>query len=155
MDGRQIDKILSQDVITAPTFQGVFAADMIPPLKEKSAIVVNQDDSSQPGSHWIAIYVDKDNNLEFFDSYGQSPFLYGKFIRDYVSTYKNISWNSVVFQSMTSNVCGLYCIYFILKRCQGKSMFSIIQNLCENKRNDFQIYQFVKKKYGVRFVFRK
>jgi len=155
MNGYQINKILLKEKITATVYQGVFSADAIPVLPPNSAAVVNRDDSSQPGSHWMAIYIDENGNLEFFDSYGQSPFFYGKLIQDYVSKYSNVIWNSVTFQSITSNVCGHYCIYFILKRCQGNSMYFIIQNLYQNKRNDFQIFQFVKKKYGIRMSFKK
>lgn len=155
MDSRQINKILSQDPSTAPAFKGVFPSDVIPPLQKNSAVVVNRDDSSLPGTHWLCMYVDASDNLEFFDSYGQPPSFYGDFIKDYVSKYSNVCWNSVSFQSPTSNVCGHYCIYFIVKRCQGHSLYSIVRNLSVNKKNDFQMFQFVKKKYGVRMIYNK
>ena len=155
MNGRQIDRILSMDTITSPFFQGVYSIDTIPLLREKSAIVINNDESWEAGSHWLALFVDERKRLEFYDSYGKPPDFYGHYLNNYVSHYSNVCWNSITFQSPTSNVCGHYCIYFLRRRCMGDSMYSIIHHLCQYKSNDFRLYQFVKKKYGVRFVFRK
>ncbi|KAF8791612.1 hypothetical protein HNY73_006453 [Argiope bruennichi] len=154
MNGNEIHYILSKDPYTSPFFRGVFASDTIPILKEKSAIVVNTDTSSEPGSHWLAFYLESDN-LEFFDSYGNPPEFYGRLFHDFVSHYSSVFWNSTPMQSFMSNVCGAYCIYFILKRCQGKSLYSIVSNLSECQKNDFRIYQFGKKRYGVRMIFKQ
>ena len=143
MDGHTIQDILSREA--APIFQGVYAADKIPPLRMGSAIIVNTDKSTEPGMHWLALYQDREA-LEFFDSYGQSPDFYG-------FSFTNVKWNNIPLQSITSNVCGAYCIYYILKRCQGYSMYSIIEKLCN--MSDFMMYQFVKKTYGVRMIFKQ
>ena len=37
------------------------------------AIIVNSDPSSQPGTHWLAIFLHCDGRGTFFDSYGQYP----------------------------------------------------------------------------------
>ena len=41
-------------------------------------------------------------------------------------------------QQSTSNVCGLYCAYYVIKRYEGKTMMSILKdfNLQQKKRND-------------------
>lgn len=150
MDGLQLFHILSHDTSTAPFFKGVYARDTLPILQVNTCAIVNADDSALPGSHWIALFVNTSKVLEFFDSYGNSP----DFYRIDVSYYPKIEWNSTVFQSLTSNVCGQYCIYFLHKRCQGRSLYSIVDDLCQRRKPDFQVYQFVKKKYGVRLVFR-
>ena len=38
----------------------------------------------------------------------------------------------------TSNVCGLYCAYYVMKRHQGKTMKDIVKdfNVKQKKRND-------------------
>lgn len=154
MNGNQIHFILSRDPYTSPFFLGVFASDAIPTLKEKSAVVVNVDKSSEPGSHWLAFYYEN-NNIEFFDSYGNPPEFYGPSFQDFFSNYSSVSWNSTTLQSLTSNVCGPYCIYFILKRCQGHSLYSIVSSFADCQKNDFRMYQFVKKRYGVRMIFKQ
>lgn len=148
MDGLQLFYILSQEKITSPFFQGVYSRDTLPVLQENTCVIVNTDDSSQPGTHWLALFVNDKRELEFYDSYGKPP----EFYNVNTTSYSDVQWNSKMFQSPTSNVCGQYCIYFLLKRCQGHSMYYILNQL---NVNDFQMYQFVKKRYGVRFVFRK
>lgn len=151
MNGIQLNHILTHDGSTSPYFQGVYAKNTLPQLESNTCAIVNTDDSSEAGSHWLAFFVTKEKNLEVFDSYGNSPHFYGI----QTSNYANIKWNSIVFQSLTSNVCGHYCIYFLLKRCQGHSLYSIVDYLYITNVKDFQMYQFVKKKYGVRIVFKK
>lgn len=148
MNANQIKIILSNEHVTAPYFKGVFSSDTIPILQKNEAIVVNTDKASEKGTHWLAFFMNETKTIEVFDSYGQSPEFYGIFI-------PNTCWNNIVFQSLSSNVCGAYCIYFIYKRCLGFSMYSVISEMCLNKINDFKMYQFVKKKYGVRLLFRK
>ena len=155
MEGKQIDQVLTQDPITASYFRGVFASDIIPDLRENEGIIVNLDSSTEPGSHWIAFFVMDSQTLEMFDSYGNSPQFYGNRFENFISKYSTIHWNSTMFQSPTSNVCGAYCIYFIYKKCQGQSLCTIVNKLSLCKNNDFRMYQFVKKKYGVRMIFRK
>ncbi|GFW94797.1 uncharacterized protein TNCV_4248371 [Trichonephila clavipes] len=47
------DRVLSQEKTTSPYFQGVYSRDTLPPLEENMCAIVNSDDSSQPGTHWI------------------------------------------------------------------------------------------------------
>lgn len=151
MDGEQIHTILMNDPMTSVRFRGVFARDTIPNLEKNQGIIINTDESSLPGTHWLAIYKNEDDELEFFDSFGRSPYFYGFDLYNLFDV-KKVCWNSVKFQSITSNVCGAYCIFFLYKRCRNVSMLSILRRLNVNKRNDFVMYQFVKKKFGVRFA---
>ena len=68
MNTRQI--IESIRGISANTI-GVYAADTIPRvLSSPAAIVSNLDTADKPGSHWIAIHIDKNGYGNYFDSYG-------------------------------------------------------------------------------------
>ncbi|GFY35759.1 hypothetical protein TNCV_4841361 [Trichonephila clavipes] len=51
-----------------PYFQGVYSRDTLPPLEENMCAIVNSDDSSQPGTHWLALFVNDKRELEFYDS---------------------------------------------------------------------------------------
>ncbi|GFT96544.1 uncharacterized protein TNCV_5022101 [Trichonephila clavipes] len=55
---------------------GVYSRDTLPPLQENMCAIVNSDDSSQPGTHWLALFVNDKRKLEFYDSFGQPPVLY-------------------------------------------------------------------------------
>lgn len=155
MDSQQIHSILSRDPHTLAIYKGVFASNQIPVLYEKSILIVNVDDSSSPGSHWLTFHIENKDKIQLFDSYGQSPEFYGGNILKYTSMFPIVEWNTVMLQSPTSNVCGAYCIYFAIKRSQGNSMQTIISYLQHCKKNDFRVYQFVKKRYGVKMIFKK
>ncbi|GFW84931.1 uncharacterized protein F54H12.2 [Trichonephila clavipes] len=59
------DRVLSQEKTTSPYFQGVYSRDTLPPLEENMCAIVNSDDSSQPGTHWLALFVNDKRELEF------------------------------------------------------------------------------------------
>ena len=61
-------------------FKGVYPIDRINEIPvnkntKKFGVIVNLDHHNQPGSHWVAIYVDKskDKALEYYDSFGDQP----------------------------------------------------------------------------------
>ena len=155
MNSSQIYKILSRDPDSARYFAGVFPSDKIPEIQSfPSTIVLNTDKHDKKGTHWLAVYMQDRKNLEFFDSFGLPPETYGEDIARFVKKYPRIRCNNTRLQSITSNVCGQYCIFFIVKRCQGLCMTSIV-NVLSRKKNDFRMFQFVKKRYGVNMIFKK
>ncbi|GFS54245.1 uncharacterized protein TNCV_2527631 [Trichonephila clavipes] len=115
----QISKILSKE---APRdFLGVYPSDKIPKVKKKAALVVNTDPHDEEGSHWLAMYIQDEKTIEFFDSYGFPPSVYEPHISQYVKLFPNVIYNETSLQNLTSNVCGQYCIFYLLKRCKGHS----------------------------------
>ena len=155
MNSSDIYKILSRDVYTARYFRGVFPADKIPALTASSGLVANTEGHMDVGSHWIAMFVHHPQTLEFFDSYGLPPSAYGQDIENFARQFTYVKCNKKQLQSLTSNVCGHYCIYYLVKRCQGQSMDCIVRNLSVTTHNDFQIFQFVKRRYNVKMIFKK
>ena len=58
----QLSYFAKQDPCLAPIFEGVFAAYQLPGLPEqrrKRAYIVNTDEISKAGSHWLAIFTKK------------------------------------------------------------------------------------------------
>lgn len=155
MYATQIHRILSNDNYAGKHFTGVFPADHLPPIKKETAFIVNTDTHDQNGSHWLAMFIQDKNTLEFFDSFGLPPSTYHPFISQYASQFKHVKWNETSFQSPTSNVCGQYCTYYLLKRCNGFSMEYVLHVLRFSKNNDFILYKFFKKKYAVNMIFKK
>ena len=50
-------------------FNGVYSGDNLPNKIKDGAYVINLDEHSDIGTHWIAFYV-KDNDITYFDSFG-------------------------------------------------------------------------------------
>ena len=78
--------------------------------------IVNTDPSNKPGTHWVAFFMEKSNKqisstLEFFDSYGLHPSAYSFNVTNF-----NIIYNKETLQSISSNVCGHYCMLYLYLR---------------------------------------
>ncbi len=57
-------------------FLGVLSCDYLPktPLKNLPAMLIfNTDPSTEPGQHWVAVYINNDGVSCFFDSFGGAP----------------------------------------------------------------------------------
>ena len=82
-------------------------------------MIINLQDSNQPGSHWIASK--RVNNTIFvFDSFGIGDIPVGIF-----KVYKNykIITNIYRIQDISSNLCGMFCVLFILYDIKSKNNF--------------------------------
>ena len=64
--------ILRRDKVTRGVFQGVYPSDHLPASVSHypSLFITTVDTSDKPGSHWMASYFTKEQEGEFFDSYG-------------------------------------------------------------------------------------
>ena len=53
-----------------PKFNGVYSRDNLPKIKD-GAYIINLDEYSDIGTHWVALYLNNDNNVvTYFDSFG-------------------------------------------------------------------------------------
>ena len=77
-----------------------------------------------------------EKHFEFFDSLGHMAKDYGVGFKKIIKRkyLKNVGQ----LQQSTSNVCGLYCAYYVMKRHVGKTMKDIVKdfNVQQKKRND-------------------
>jgi hypothetical protein len=136
MDSDEINCILRQHV--GPMFLGVFAADRIPMLNNfLCCYIVNTDPASLPGKHWVAYFHISAKSKEFFDSYGQPPTTY------FLPTYPKLMYNTKSFQSLTSNVCGHYCIFYLYRRCRSIPLSRITFTLSNVRDPDQYVCSFV------------
>lgn len=122
------EKALNSDDILkllkgAKNFLGVFASDEISNLRILAFpvfLIVNLDSKTLPGSHWIALRLDK-NTVEIFDSLGFDRNMWGKFpdgLRDFFDRYKysHRFRISPVLQPASTSDCGFFCVFFVLYR---------------------------------------
>ena len=84
----------------------------------------------------MTFYFPKRGPFDFFDSLGHMPEDYGVGFEKILKRkyLKNVGQ----LQQSTSNVCCLYCTYYVMKRHQGKTMEDTVKdfNVQQKKRND-------------------
>ena len=73
-----------------PRFNGVYSRDSLPKIKN-GAYVINLDEYSDIGTHWVALYV-HNNDVTYFDSFGIENILkeIKKFINSLLSSASKI-----------------------------------------------------------------
>jgi hypothetical protein len=75
-----------------------------------------------PREYWVAVYAYSETLVEYFDPLAELPnHQIGKFI----SNFQTIVKNEYIFQNPLTNVCGQFCIYFVIKCCCGISVLLI------------------------------
>src|SRR5277367_856730 len=154
MKTNQIYNILGkQDPCTSPYFLGVFPSDrLVPPRQNKQFIVCNLDGHKFKGSHWICIYLEKHGNGykgEYFCSFAQYPRV--RNIENYLNQYcTSWIWNKRPVQHILSDTCGYHVIYFLVNRCKGFSMQTIVSNLLLTNNPDVFVYNFVLYNYLIK-----
>ena len=137
METEEVEKILAHTLKS--TYVGVCAKDELPKTKLRPlAIIVNSDPSSQPGTHWMAIYLHRDGRGKFFDSYGRYP---PPFILTFLrkQTEGEWSYNGRALQSTISTFCEAYCLLYLHARNSdrrlpsktGSSAVSIQESVAE------------------------
>ena len=94
-------------------------------------MIINLQDSNQPGSHWIALK--RDNNTIFvFDSFGIGYIPVGIF-----KVFKNLKIITNIYriQDISNNLCGMFGALFIVYDIKSKNDF--INFLTLFNSNDF------------------
>lgn len=126
MNTNQLKSIFSCDGDLKKRVVGIFASDQIPKnVRELTGFIVNTDPISKPGQHWIAFYVNKQRELECFDSYGNSSDLYSSSIKHFIRRYDKVTFNNKRLQGDKTSVCGQYCVFFLW--CRIKERLSIVK----------------------------
>ena len=108
-------------------FHGVYALDCLPKSRKNGGYIINFDISSDPGSHWVAVFVDN-KNVEYFDSFGFAP--KHKPILSFLGPV--YAYNSITLQPLFSKACGHFCLYFLIHRFFNQSSNEIIYVLSKS-----------------------
>ena len=109
-----------------PRFNGVFSRNNLPKKIKDGAYVINLDEYADVGTHWIALFCNR-NEIVYFDSFGVEhiPKEIKKFINRHstsASQNKNIISNIFRIQANDSVMCGYFCIGFIDFMVAGKKL---------------------------------
>ena len=154
MNTLQLTRILEHDHLTKPWFLGVFASDQLTETIERYPflLIVNADTSSQPGSHWLAMYFSSESSGEFYDSYGNNVDYYSKDIVRFTEKHaRNVLFNSQQVQSNYSTVCGQHCLFYLIHRSRHVPMQEIVNFFSPDKIwNDLMVEDFISKHFQVK-----
>ena len=99
--------------ITPKVFRGVISRDQIYLIVNPGYYIVNLNDSTQPGSHWVVINVRAEpmEPIEYFDSFGlNAPH---EVVELSHLMGLNYIYNSTQYQDLNSVLCGYWCLYFV------------------------------------------
>lgn len=105
-----------------PHFAGAFPCDRLPLTKQRPlAIIANLDVAKQPGSHWVALFLDEQARAEFYDPLGGAP---TPIIARYLARAApaGCAYNSIQKQGDFSQKCGEHCVLFVRLKALGFSL---------------------------------
>ena len=147
----QLDRLADGQSTLKPYFYGTMPCDRLPRSPDKKgpvAYIVNTDREGQPGRHWLALWT-CDDECEILDSYPLP-------LKTYLTTgplqtwldrhWKNVIQNSQSLQSLFSQSCGDYALFFLIDRSQGKSMNEFLKRFDKHDyvHNDHKVGQMLK-----------
>ena len=104
-----------------PKFNAAYSRNDLPKIKD-GAYVINLDEFKSRGTHWVALYVN-DENESYFDSFGVEhiPKEIRKFIED-----TNVKINIYRIQAHVSMMGGYFCVGFINFMLKSKYLLDYI-----------------------------
>ena len=107
------DLIELAQYLYVPNFRGVFRDTLPDAPHEKECGIVNFNESSEPGSHWVAYYKDGDHRI-YFNSLGQVAHRelekYLKSEEEFREDKPVIQRNTDIVQKINTKICGQLCL---------------------------------------------
>ena len=115
-------------------FNGVYSRNNLPKKIKDGAYVINLDEYTDVGTHWIALFCNR-NEIVYFDIFGVEPL--PEEIKEFVGN-ENIIANIFWIQASNSVMCGNFCIGFINFMFAGKKLtnFTNMFSPYDFKKND-------------------
>jgi hypothetical protein len=145
MDTLQINHALME---WKPVFKGTFAINQIPTvytLDPPFALVLNMDAYPSKGSHWVAMYCNNKESVEYFDSGGMPPPNHDNLDLILNRYNNNVVYNPKRLQSSCTSVCGEYCILYLICRLHNISFTHFVDFFSERNwlKNDATVFRIV------------
>ena len=123
-------------------FNGVFSINNLPKKVKDEAYVIKLDEYAYVGTHWIALFCNK-NEIVYFDSFGVEHV--PEEIKEFVGN-ENIKANIFRVQAKNSVMCGYFCIGFIDFMLAGKKLtdYTSLFSPHDFEKNDHIILSYFK-----------
>ena len=125
-----------------PGFNGAYSRDNLLKIQDE-AYILNLDEYSDIRTHWVALYVQNNNSVTYFDSFGVEHI--PKETKAFISN-KNIKTNIFRVQEYDSIMCRYFCIGFIDFMLVGKNLTEYTNLFSPNnfkKKNDIILNYFM------------
>ena len=147
MNNIEIENILKVTRYVKDIFMGVFSVDTLHRHVKlyPSCYIVNTDESTESGEHWVCVYFNSNGIAEFFCSFGNNPSFYDYQMVSFMERNCYL-WkcNSKRLQSCLSTVCGQYCIFFAICKVLYVHMDKFCSLFSKNcQMNDVIVNEFV------------
>ena len=117
---------IQKDYQNEPRFNRAYSRDNLPKIKN-GACVINLDEFSDIGTHWVALYLGgaslknvNNNDVTYFDSFGVEHI--PKEIKASIDRSLSIAANIFRIQAYDSIMCGYFCVGFIDFMLAGKNL---------------------------------
>ena len=145
MNTLQFDRKMKHE----PGFLGAHPFDMLPKSRRRHfSLIINTASSRESGDHWLGlVYVD--GVFYFMDSFGRNynhftfSMQFRNAIRKYIGNNK-CRFNKDMSQSLTSEYCGFYAIFYVKMLNRNKTLRIISSYFTTNTRlNDKNIVEYV------------
>ena len=101
-----------------PRFNGVYSRDNLPKIKD-GAYVINLDEYSDIGTHWVALYV-INNDVTYFDSFGVEHI--PEEMKAFIDRFLSIATIIFRIEAYNSIMCRYFCIEFVDFMLAGKNL---------------------------------
>ena len=147
----QLDHLARGQASLRPHFYGTVPCDRLPDEpdpKGPASYIVNTDPQGHPGRHWIALWT-YNGVCEIMDSYTLP-------LDSYLTTLPLQAWlgrhwkyvvrNGQSLQSLYSQSCGDYALFYLIDRSEGKSMTEFLNRFDKRDyvHNDHKVGQMLK-----------
>ena len=109
---------MHEDYQNQSKFNGVYSRDNLPNKIKGGAYVINLDEYSDIGTHWVALYV-KYTEVTYFDGFGVEHI--SNKIKKFIGR-KNLMVNIFRIQAYDSMMCGYFCVGFINFMLKAKTL---------------------------------
>jgi len=153
MNTNQLRNAAMTDPLLKQYFGDVYACDQLPKIAEHRAYIVNLDDSTKSGSHWVAIWLVPDRReAYYYDSYGLKP-ANVHIIRFLKRNSMFKKYNDKILQSHCAATCGQHCLYFLWHCVRGFPPLHVLTHFNEKKRtdNDMRVTIFVRREFALTY----
>ena len=123
-------------------FIGVYSRNNLTKKIKDGAFVINLDEHKDTGTHWIALFCNR-NEIVYFDSFGVEHI--PEQIKEFIGNRK-IKANIFRVEANNSVMCGYFCIGFIDLMFAGKTLtdYTSLFLLYDFDKNDQIIFSYFK-----------
>ena len=122
----QIDRIAR----SIPGYGGCYAKDQIPRSAAPRWYIVNMQNHTGGGTHWVLLYNCRPSSVIYFDSYGEVPPTEVQRFMDRTRKRQYINQEEV--QQLNSDWCGWYCLTVAKQLVAGKSLAAVVHSFSTN-----------------------